>query len=68
MARPQALRHRLADSASQSSPLPTCSTARCHTASGDTSSGELDQPEATAQYQQASRASGSTQPRRRRGM
>ena len=68
MTKPQALRCRLADSALQSSPLVTWSTARSQTASGETSSGVSTAPEPTAQDHSARISSGSTQPRRLLGM
>ena len=67
MPNPQAMRHRLADKATHSSPLTTWPTPRCHTASGDTSRGESDAPEATTAHHTARISTGSTQPRRRGG-
>ena len=67
MAKPRALRHRLAESAVHSSPLVICCTARSHTAAGDTSRGEVDQPEATAHHQNSRISAGSTQPRKAGG-
>src|SRR5690606_1743964 len=65
--KPWALRQRLAERAAHRSPLVICCSAFSHTAQGDTSNGEVDQPDATAHHQSSRISTGSTQGRRAGG-